>query len=506
MSITTRGLKVPVFLSYAGGDYDAYPDWFKVFEKMMLARLRAKIRNAADVSLYSYRRNGSVAGDLRKELAGQIERAAAMVMFVHENYLGSDDCRFEWETFVRYVGREKLDTRLFPVALSRRAWEELRRQPSWKDLVDRDRVQLCSEYFGTEVQLPGNEGYGSPMPAYLKVDEQTLQPNPSFSDLLDRLVSPLAAAIVEHATVAPRSMLDNHRTFFIGACSPDLQAEVDSLEQELKKTGADVRRVKEDDLSQIDLAAEVFNTPGELLLPYHDGALRLPNNEGGHLNLQRQAWERAGNSIASLQWIDMRHVPPARAPSEKQKEAMQALIRKPVTPAQFLAQLRPRVSTSRATIYIESNANELDHWDGLGRRLLPHWLSVAENGRPPKLAFGHMGLPINREPALASLADADGVILLWGKKEPESLVAQISSVESRLDKDDLAPGIVAYLMPPRETEQESVPAYGWKVLRFNAPNEDDIDVVSTDAERLRKFLRAVHARVEKRQADARAGS
>ena len=109
------------------------------------------------------------------------------------------------------------------------------------------------------------------------------------------------------------------------------------------------------------------------------------------------------------------------------------------------------------------------------------------------------GLPVDQIDQIANLDDADGVVLLWGRKTPEALVAQINKVEGKLTGRHVAPGIVAYLMPPQQAT-EPVPAWGWQVLRFNATNEDDIDVVDDERDELKRFLKKVFERRHQRDA------
>jgi DNA polymerase III delta prime subunit len=60
---------------------------------------------------------------------------------------------------------------------------------------------------------------------------------------------------------------------------------------------------------------------------------------------------------------------------------------------------------------------------------------------------------------------------------------------------------VAYLMPPQQAT-EPVPAWGWQVLRFNASDEQTIDVIDEESDQLKRFLKNVF---ERRQQRDRAG-
>jgi hypothetical protein len=97
------------------------------------------------------------------------------------------------------------------------------------------------------------------------------------------------------------------------------------------------------------------------------------------------------------------------------------------------------------------------------------------------------------------LDDADGVVLLWGRKEPKALMAQINKVERKLTGSDVPPSIVAYLMPPQPAPDGPVPAWSWKVLRFQAADSDAIDVVEDEADQLQAFLRKVLAHTTRKR-------
>ncbi len=170
------------------------------------------------------------------------------------------------------------------------------------------------------------------------------------------------------------------------------------------------------------------------------------------------------------------------------------------------AQATVPVVAGDVRIYIESNRHEVNLWQPLGEQMRRRWarLTAAAAGaagapgtaaaaaRPaPALHLRPRGLPVEQIDQFPCLDDADGVVLLWGKKTPDALVAQINKVENKMSPGkDVAPGVVAYLMPPQQSA-EPVPAWGWQVLRFEAKAQDDIDVVDEEDGELEDFLRRV---------------
>jgi hypothetical protein len=160
--------------------------------------------------------------------------------------------------------------------------------------------------------------------------------------------------------------------------------------------------------------------------------------------------------------------------------------------------------SSLVRILIESNQNEVDHWESVGAQTVRSWEAIVKDYPPPQLYVRPSGLRIAEIDRYERLDDADGVILLWGQKTADSLAAQITKVESKLSGPDFVPGVVAYLTPPQQESVEPIPAYGWPVVRFNAPLEQPIEVVAQDAHKLEAFLSKVLARKKRRADTARA--
>jgi hypothetical protein len=200
--------------------------------------------------------------------------------------------------------------------------------------------------------------------------------------------------------------------------------------------------------------------------------------------------------------------PPAPAPAAPAPPGASAAAPAAGTPASAPAAPpapaapAPAAAPGGVRLYIESNAQERTLWRSLEAQLLDKWEHIAravEPERTPPLDLRARGLPIDAIKDHPRLDDADGIVLLWGRKTADSLIAQINRVEEKMPAGrDAAPGIVAYLMPPQQSA-EPVPAWGWDVLRFDAADEDNIDVVDAERDELERFLRRVLARRRRRE-------
>jgi hypothetical protein len=145
-------------------------------------------------------------------------------------------------------------------------------------------------------------------------------------------------------------------------------------------------------------------------------------------------------------------------------------------------------------VYIEANEKQQKYWEPLGQQVVISWDQVvALEGVEPPLYLRPTGLPIEEIDRRPILSDADGVVLMWGKKTPDSLAAQISQVEPKLSGPLFAPGLLAYVMESPTDQPSSPTINNWPVVRFATRGDDSTTVLADDAPLLAKFLRSVLA-------------
>ena len=354
------------FISYAHADDRGWNDWVSCFSKELDMTLPTRLRGIPVPKVHLSGKNGPVAGDLGDELRARIAASFAMILVVHDNYAESGWCQQELAYFKSLFGDEGFRERLYIVALSQSAMEQVMATDAWK--------QLC----------PGS------------------------------------------------NLVYMH---FFQDDDPDMPIGI---------------------YSDKGIVANAFWTPFVRLR--EDFAKKIKSNF------------EAGSGRAPM-----------------------------ATPALVASSAPPAVDDS-VRIYIESNQNEVDHWESVGAQAVKSWDTVvAGMALAPPLYVRPSGLPMDRIDQYPRLDDADGVILLWGQKTSDSLVAQIRKVEQKLSGRDLAPGVVAYLMPPQGVADQALSAFGWPVVRFNAPQAQGIEVVAQDAPKLEAFLRKVLERKQQRR-------
>ena len=158
-------------------------------------------------------------------------------------------------------------------------------------------------------------------------------------------------------------------------------------------------------------------------------------------------------------------------------------------------ELPPPEDASLVRVYIENNAEQNKYWNSMSRQIVDSWdRVVAVLKIEPRFYLRPTGLPMNEIDNRPMLDDADGVVLLWGAKTPDSLAAQIRKVEPKLSGPNYAPGMIAYLMDAPTDLPAATSVTNWNVVRFLAGPDGTASVLLEDAPALEVFLNNVLVR------------
>jgi hypothetical protein len=516
-----RDCRYSAFISYANGDNDGYYGWISKFADQLRAVLPSRARVKGGIPPPFFGSETPIAsGRLSDQLKATVAESFAMIIVVHENYASSEWCLQELAYFQELFGESGRRERLYIVAMSENAIRNVQASANWKRLVPNDD-QVWMRFY--ELADPD-----TPVPIYQRLDDGRGIPSEAFQDRFETLIRDLSAKIARSANAsprlealrpgpsetraeAPRPAPSDGRPgakmpgVLLGVTTPELAEAVASLRTSLLSVGVHV-----DALGRDALLGEFpeFEHADLLALPFSQAQPLVPFAPGGHLALQRDAWLRLGKPADSLVWVDMRGVAVPQAARAGHAEFIADVAAQAVEPAGLLTRLLGEKpvpvsdddDAAAVRIYIESNRNERLLWKPLGEQIKRKWdkLVAGKKIKPP-LYVRPRGLPIDEIERHPPLDDADGVVLLWGKKEPRSLLSQIDKVEDRLSGRDLAPCIVAYLMPPQPDPKAPIVAWSWDVLRFQAEREEDIDVVADDTSELEAFLQRILDRADKKR-------
>ena len=509
------------FISYAHADDEAWFDWVTQFRNELERGLSALLRGVKLPRMHLSEQNGPVSGVLSDELKARVAASFAMIIVVHDNYAQSEWCLRELEYFRTLFGDEGFRQRLYIVALSESAMLSVSGGSAWKRIVPGDD-QLWIPFFDPADHnrpLDVYMGPGLVSPAFrtpferLRADFATKLKAAAATIAVARPVAPtaeqpgLTAASAPAAPTAPTaastiSIAAAATRLLLGFVPAHAATAATAAVQQLVERGLAARLLAQDVVFN-DFAD--FDAATDLVLAFDDSPPMLQSmSPGGHLQLQRDAWLKKGKAAERLHWLELRSAAAAAGAAQGSAALVLSLGGQPLDLQGLLQRLDPRpqaalaaVPTQSVRVYIESNRNERTLWEPLGEQIRQRWDAVCAElapGRVPALNLRTRGLPVDQIDGYPNLDDADGVVLLWGRKTSDALVAQINKVENKLAPGrDAAPGIVAYLMPP-QASTEPIPAWGWQVLRFDARDEQRIDVVDDERDELTRFLRKVFER------------
>ena len=489
------------YISHSPADDQAWFSWVTQFRNELERSLQALLRGVRLPRMHlSGGERAQAVGPLGEELAARLESSFALIVVVHDNYVQSEWCLQELEHFKALYGEEGLRSRVYLVALSQHAVASLTAAPAWRRI------------FGLlePVWLPFYDPASLDRPLDIYMGPGLV--SPAFRTPFEALRSDLAAKLKRSASAGqgprapataapvPQPRVEDPGVLF-GFVPDAASTAAAEARAALQQEGVSTRQLTQDVVFD-DFG--VFADATHLVLPYDDQPLMLSSlSAGGHLELQREAWLRKGRPPDHLHWLDLR--PPM--PTHPARGAAAWVESQGLRPLRVEALVHRLQSASKAAresarrgvrIYIESNRHERTLWEPLGEALRQRWGRLAANQQPaPTLRC--RGLPIDQIDDYPNLDDADGVVLLWGRKTSDALVAQINKVEHKMAPGrDAAPGVVALLMPPQKGG-EPVPAWGWQVLRFDVSSEDSPSCLPDDHDELDRFLRSVIDHWRRRQ-------
>jgi len=500
------------FVSYAHADDQATDGWISQFSELLRMRLqnrlgRIGVRQLQHMHLSG--RNGPVMGSLPDALLSNVADSYAMIIVVFNAYTKSDWCLQELEYFRKSFGAEGLQQRLYVVALSKSAMDDIVARPDWARLT-----------LPNQLWIPFYRDEDVDEPARLRLDHGGLSQR--FDAQLIKLLDAFEEAVKQDMrqppprAVAPPAARPHAAGLLFGVPSPELAEATAALARELRERGLSVEQLGPDAL---DGDFEEFDQASTLILPFGRGGQHLKPfkfSPGGHLAAQRDAWLDKGGAAEALVWLDLRELAIDAQPCKGHAELVASIEARALTPAALRERFATPVACTpaaeepageRVNIYIESNQHDTDLWQDLGERIKCKWDDLVQHaGSPPvpPLSLEALGLPLQTLDE-ERLDDADGVVLLWGQKPEVSLRAQIKKVEGKWPRDP-PPRIVAYLMPQQPDPGAKIEARLWSVLRFQDADSPRIDIYPSEADRLHRFLNQILERRMKRLPSRRAAA
>lgn len=488
-----------VFISYAHPDNKVYGNWIEDFASQLKQELNAEVSRlktgrATLPQVHLSHLNGPSNGDLEQQLRQRVQRSFAMIIVVGRHYVTSNWCLKELRYFHELFGDAGLDSRLYIVALADEPIQHVAALPDWRACMGQ-RAQVWQAYF--------DDGLESQRPVPVLRDDGKA-PTTAFTRRFDLLRDSLVASIKSDIVQPPPAVQTSR--LLVGVGVAELGPAVARFAVAARVHEPTIAVLEASVLRRRDGLDERMRNADRLVLPCNGAQPLYPMPDGGHLATQLDTWRRLGKSDDQVYLLDLGEVQPSDPAEREHAEWLAGLPCKKLQPAGLLLELFPPQSPKpgpqaaapcRVKLFIESNRQETSQWKSLGQQIQGRWQQLLKqrNVMVP-LDLRLTGLDIDKL-RLWDLNEADGLVLLWGKKEEQSLVSQINLVEDQVN--ERAPGIVAYLSPPQPHSAGAQPAMGWQVLRFSGgASPDDLVPDDDDVPELTRFLTEMLDRTSRR--------
>ena len=461
-----------VFISYSHDDDKLNNGWISHFAAELKCDLTAALAREDKgrdemPQVYLSKYTGPVAGNLGPELRDKVLRSFAMVIVVGEKYVSSDWCLKELGYFHEAFGHAGLDSRLTIVALRERPMRLVTEKPQWQTWF-KGRNPVWRSFFDP------NDLNSDPVPV-LRDD------TPGMTNAMFKLYKPLRDDLVAkiRADLDKATPPTAATRWVMGACRPELDACVQALADKLAELKPEVDLVPLEALRSSKSLKALLASAEALVLPFNQGQPINDDKPGGHLAQQLAVWRSLGKRDDAVRLLDLDEVATDELAEPDHLRFLQDCELEKLKPDQVLDWLAPpplplppvagsvnapRRPSRRVCVFIENNALEHEASKQLGAQIRERWdrllLARQVDGQLSLRIYGFDIDKIDDFP----LDEADGVVLLWGQKEPRSLLCQINRVEDIFREP--APAIVAHLSPPQPRSQQRMPAMQWDVLRF----------------------------------------
>ena len=457
-----QGVEYDLFISYAGADNKLYPQYIEHFRDDLADKLSShpdlKDLRERKPNIFFDTRSLKITGDIEQNLQKAITTSMFLVLMVTRNYLDSDWCFKELDYFrARFnYKREEAFERTFILVLEQQALPDVTPWPE--------------EQFGQEkpkfIHFYNDAGRGTgPCPRQIEGGV-----NINYQDELSRMVErmdelyrmtiprPAMPPPKEHRQEQP----SERNRVLLGVVSQDLMTARKKLKTMLEEREINAIEIEEKDLSyssRQDLEARVDPSMTFIqLISYANPVLDFQDHLG-HLVLQTAILKSLGDRAPQ----EMIWCHPASEPGVVTAEAIQAASPVVVDYVNSVLKEAPSCTTLEEVVecmtdggefselnkvYVESTQVDTHAGRQLRRKLEEIWTQRYGRKNIPKFYAMRWGKRF-----CDKLAECQGVILLYGNKDEDSLEAQVDVIDRAVMLLDNPPRQWVAVAPPHEKNE-----------------------------------------------------
>lgn len=142
------------YFSYSAADDEAWNHWIVNFKNELSFSLPSRLRGIKLPPIHLRGDSPWASGLLDERLEDNVRDSFALFLFVHDNYLDSQWCLKELEYFKKHFGEQGFRDRLYVIAMSKSAIDELTSREAWKKLCPFEDQLYIPFYMAVDPDLP----------------------------------------------------------------------------------------------------------------------------------------------------------------------------------------------------------------------------------------------------------------------------------------------------------------------------------------------------------------
>ena len=489
------------FFSYSSKDNDAQLNW--------IDDLYAKISQTTEGHLplsFEYK-NGSkysidplVTGKIDDKLTQRMDSSFAYIAIVGDNYLESEFCNLEFDYISKRLSQMNADGRAFIIAMTKNVMRKLEQMNLGNFVINKlydkssDKLMdMDSKALITILKTIGKEISNS-------IEENSKNPVSQTNDVIfeEQILFRLGIIPVTHRI---QERVDK----FIETVENDSNGSVHIVQFTVGE------------LAEVEDFSNYLGNYDCVLIPYTMETPLWPREPGGLISTICNDYENSSSADNLQFWFiddssmqmneQNRHfefLSKLKEKSHDEKWIYNYLLNQGDADVN-----KKEEEHKKAIVYIESNDFEKYEWQSLADCMRNSWDLLNdgdENNQPLTLAARSIDIPkwLSETRGKNSennklVSKGDGFVVLWGHKDSKSLEQHIDFIENHTPGVNPPPGIIAYLIPPKDKEHAHN-AYIWQIACFEnhySTEETILPVESKDmhtSDVIKHFLKKVRQR------------
>lgn len=489
------------FFSYSSKDNKAELEW--------IDQLYEKISQTTEGQLpFSFEYKGGakyssdplVSGKIDDKLRQRMDNSYAYIAVVGDSYLESDFCKLEFDYISKQLKKINSDGRAFVISMSKNAQIKLEQMNLNNFVINKlydnssnKILDMDSKDLATILKSIGREISKS-------VEENSKNPISKNHDVIfeEQILFRVGVVPVSHGI---KECVDS----FIEKVENDSNGSVNIVQFTVGE------------LAEVEDFSDYLGNYDCILIPYAMETPLWPREPGGIISTICNDYKKSGSRDNLLFWFvdghsnameeDNRHYEyfsKLRSKSHDEKWIYNHLL------SQGDSDISSKEDEhKKAIVYIESNDFEKYEWQSLADCMRNSWDLLNEDDKdnqPLTLAARSIDIPkwLSETRGKNSennklVSKGDGFVVLWGHKDTKSLEQHIDFIENHTPGVNPPPGIIAYLIPPKD-KKNAHNAYIWQIACFenHYATQETVEPIETKdmhtSDVIKQFLKKVRKR------------